>query len=103
MGKTVTPKYALDVYTNKLVDGRWQNVKTDLAFCWDIKSYGRPTEENLEKYVKALAKSFEHGGVNHQTSVDLGYIPYPTKAVIRFNHAHGATVAEWTAAPFQVW
>jgi hypothetical protein len=103
MGKTVTPKYALEIFTNKLVNGKWTSVPAIDCATWDIKSHGRPTAENLEKYVLAYAKSLEAGGINEGISKDLGYIPYPTKAVIRYNHAHGAEVAVWKAAAFQVW
>lgn len=103
MGKTITPKYALEIFTNKLVNGKWTMVSAIDCATWDIKSHGRPTNENLLKYVLAYGKSLEAGGVNEGIAKDLGYIPYPTRAVIRFNHSHGAPVAEWNAAAFQVW
>jgi hypothetical protein len=103
MGHSVTPKYALDIFETRMVDGRFQSVKAIEALSWDIKRYGRPTPANLEKYVLAYGKSLEIGGANEHLSKELGYIPYPNRAVIRFNHSHGNPVCSWVAPAFMVW
>jgi hypothetical protein len=103
MGHSVTPKYALDIYTTKLIDGRFQQVLAAECMSWDIKHHGRPTPANLEKYVRAYAKSLEAGGSNEHLSKDAGYIPYPNRAVIRYNHSHGHPVCSWVAPNFMVW
>lgn len=103
MSTTVTPKYALDIYTTCMVEGRFQTVKATDCMAWNIKSYGRPTPANLEKFVRVYAKSLEAGGCNEHLAKELGYIPYPNRAVIRFNHNHGNPVCSWVAPTFMVW
>jgi hypothetical protein len=103
MGTITLPKYALDIYTNKNVGGKWTKVKVADCLSWDIKQYGRPNEANLEKYVLAFGKSLESGGTNAHLSESFGFIPYPTKAVIRYNHSHGEAVATWDAPTFMAW
>lgn len=90
MGRSITPKYA--VY-----------MTGSTPFGWNSKQAGRPTDANLEKFVKGYAKSLEAGGVNEHVSKALGHIPYPTHAEIRRNVAGGGVVARWQAAKFQVW
>jgi hypothetical protein len=103
MGHSVTPKYALDIFETRMVEGRFQTVKAVVALAWNIKSYGRPTPSNLEKFVRAYGKSLELGGANEGISKDLGYVPYPNRAVISFNHSHGKPVCTWVAPTFMVW
>ena len=102
MSKTITMKYALDIYETRMVDGRFQSIKA-VEMSWDIKRFGRPTPANLEKFVLAYGKSLEIGGANEKISKDLGYIPYPNRAVIRYNHSHGNPVCSWVAPAFMVW
>lgn len=92
MGKHITPKFVV------VLDG-----KADQAMCWYVKERGEANAKNLEAFVMAYAKSLEAGGVNAHISASLGYIPYPRYAEIRHNYHGGATVAEWKAAPFQVY
>jgi membrane-bound lytic murein transglycosylase MltF len=92
MSKHHTPKYVV------VLDG-----KESQAMAWYVKDYGHVTDQNLEKFVMAYAKSLEHGGANAHISESLGHIPYPRYAEIRHNYHGGATVAEWKAAPFQMY
>jgi hypothetical protein len=103
MGRILTPKYAIDIFETRLVEGQFKSVKAIDALAWNTRSFGRASTENLEKYVLAYGKSLEIGGTNEHISKELGYIPYPNRAVIRFNHAHGATIASWVAPQFMVW
>lgn len=90
MGRTLTPKYALDA------DGC-------TGMVWDTKRHGKPTAAKLEEWVMAYAKSLEAGGCNAHISQALGHIPYPRWARARLNYPGGAVVAEWKAAMFQVY
>jgi hypothetical protein len=90
MGRSYTPKYAIQL-------------DTQASMAWDVKAHGTPNAANLQRYVMAYAKSLEVGGVNAHISQALGYVPYPRRAVIRYNKPGGAVVAEWRAAMFQVY
>jgi hypothetical protein len=92
MGKSRTPKYVV------VLDGNAHE-----AMSWRVQDYGQANSKNLEKFVMAYSKSLESGGVNAHISERLGHIPYPRTAEIRFNFRGGATVAEWKAAPFQMY
>ena len=92
MGRSITPKYVF------IVDG-----KNAEAMAWDGKRLGKPTNESLRKHVIAWGKSFEAGQANEHVSKALGYIPYPSRAIVRENRRDGRIVAEWKAAMFQVW
>jgi hypothetical protein len=92
MGKHTIPKYVV------VLDG-----KAGEAMSWRVQEYGQASAKNLEKFVMTYAKSLESGGVNAHISETLGFIPYPRTAEIRFNFRGGATVAEWKAAPFQMY
>lgn len=103
MGRSFTPKYAVEIYETRMVDGKPRSVLAFDGATWDIKRHGRADSKNLEKYVLAYGKSLEPGGSNAHISDAKGYISYPNRAVIRYNHSHGATVASWMAPPFMVW
>jgi hypothetical protein len=90
MGRSFTPKYALDA------DGC-------TGMTWDTKRHGTPTAAKLEEWVMSYAKSLEAGGVNAHLSQALGHVPYPRWARVRLNYAGGAVVAEWKAGMFQVY
>ena len=92
MGKSITPKYRLEI------DGQKQG--------WLVKEYGKPTKKNLEKYVYDYAKSLEFGGINHHISRMLKYIPYPNYARIVLNKPSGygdILIVDWKAHIFQAW
>jgi hypothetical protein len=92
MGKNHTPKYVV------VLDGR-----ADHAIAWRVQYNGHANDKNLEKFVMAYSKSLESGGANEHISKSLGHIPYPRTAEIRHNYHGGAVVAEWKAAPFQMY
>lgn len=95
MAKDLTPKYVVEIR-----DGR--SLQTPTA--WNSRRHGRPTADNLRKYVMTYAKSLENGGVNDHISLALGVIPYPASAILRENTACNPRIlATWKAATFQVW
>ncbi len=88
MGKSVTPKDVVEM------EGC-----TSMAW-WERERYGipgkgKPTNENLEKYVQAYISSLQPEGCNKHISKALGYMPVPNWARIRHNCAGGEVVAEW--------
>jgi hypothetical protein len=97
MGRTTTPKYALEMdgCTCMAWDGTHQLKGSPRK--------GKPTAEKLEAFVMAYAQSLEAGGINEHISRELGHIPYPRWARIRINKPGGEVIAEWKAAPFQVY
>lgn len=66
------------------------------------KEYGKPTLENLEKWITEYSRSLEIGGVNQHVSLSLGYVPYPRTAKI-IRQRTGEVLASWKAAMFQVY
>ena len=93
MGQLITPKYRIVIEeTTKKGDYRRHQM------VWR----GKPTEDNLIKYIKEYAKSLELGGVNERISKKLGFIPYPTSAWI-VNQKTNKIMCRWQAAPFQIW
>ena len=68
MGRTVTPKYRIEVRANGLT------VMSD--YPWDSKHYGRATDKNLEKWRTGMNASFQPGGVNEHISEARGTIPH---------------------------
>lgn len=89
-GSDYTPRYVVDMSGSMM------------PMEWNSRDLGRPTQENLEKFVMMYAKSLEAGGVNEHISNGLGYVPYPTWANIR-NQETGETMAEWQAGAFQTY
>jgi hypothetical protein len=103
MGRSTTPAYRIEMRLSQN-PGSGRTVTASWS-AWSVKYDGRPTPENLERYVMRDAKSHEFGGVNHRNSVALGYVPYITWARIvdqRPGHK-GEVVAEWQAAQFQAY
>ena len=88
MGRSVTPKYAVEV--QGCTSAAWR-VKEQ----YGIPGYGSPTAENLAKYVKAYIESLQPGGVNQHVSNALGYVPIPTHARIVLNDGSRTVLAEW--------
>lgn len=91
MSKDTTPKYVLVIDNKEHQSMEWK------------RSYGKPTTANLEKFIIVYAKSLETNGCNAHISKGLGFIPYPSKAKIKFNKTNGATVVEWKAPMFMMW
>lgn len=92
MGKTYTPKYRIEFLQTNCGGG-------NTPMCWDIKN-GRPTNDNLEKYLDAYSKSCEMGGVNDHISAAIGFIPVVLKAVI-INQRNEEIVASYQAPLFK--
>jgi hypothetical protein len=102
MGRTFTPKYRL------LVDSGSRNwVNTPMS--WNVSArksapgltvHGKPTAENLAKFVDAYCRSLEKGGSNFHVSAAAGHIPYPNWARVEENRPNGRVVAEWKAPMF---
>lgn len=93
MGRSRTPKYAV------VIPG-----VTPMA--WWIKPQpggiagnGKPTAENLARFVAQYIRSLEPGGVNYHVSQSLGHVPYPDYAKIVVNGSW-TVVAEWKAPAF---
>jgi hypothetical protein len=95
MGRTITPKYRLEYYDNHKQP--YPHKQT-----WDVKTKGKTTDQNLEKYLIDFGKSFEVGRVNDHISKSIGYIPYPQKGRI-INQRTNEIVAIWKAPMFMVW
>jgi hypothetical protein len=94
MGRSTTPKYAI-----RVSEGR--NAKHGVTpMAWSVKESGKPTAENLAKWVEAYHRSLEPGGVNAHIFRSIGHVPYLTAARIVRNVSGGETVAEWIAPMF---
>ena len=92
MGKSYTPKYALEIeYSTPHID---VPVAT-----WNVKEYGAPTKENLEAWRVAMNASFKPGGAN---AVTEGIVPHISKARIVTNGRVRHVVAETTMPMFEV-
>lgn len=72
MGKSVTPKYRVEYK-----DQEGKHISD-----WMVKEKGKPTEENLDKWLMDLNKSFLTGGVNEHISESLGFVPAALSAKI---------------------
>ncbi|MFA5049293.1 MAG: hypothetical protein WC516_09780 [Patescibacteria group bacterium] len=88
MGKSITPKYRIEIDYN---DHR----------VWNCKEYGKPTEKNLIRYIELYIQSLKIGGCNEHISKMLGYMPIPNKAKI-INQFTGDIVASWNAPMFML-
>jgi hypothetical protein len=99
MGRSTTPKYAVE-YRDVIVlrgDRRERVSLTDTG--WNVRESGRPTDENLERYVREFEDSTLPGGVNEHLGVTrVG------SATIYLNDGSGISeaVASYAPAAFQV-
>jgi hypothetical protein len=89
MGKSITPAYRIEMTERRtmLTPMSWRS------------EYGKPTAENLEKYVRKYIDSLKIGGTNQHVSLSLGYIPVPDSARI-VRQKTGEVVATWKAPMF---
>jgi hypothetical protein len=84
MGRSVTPPYALEM------DGA-------TPMSWWVKrrkpftSYGKPTAENLAKFMADYLKSLQPGGCNQH----IAYVPRWARIVV--NDGGRRVIAEWLA------
>lgn len=81
-GRTVTPKYVVDVQIK-------MGIATPAA--WEIKEYGKPTVNNLKKYIEAYNQSLMAGGANQH----IGSRGMATWAGIRENAPNSPYIVEW--------
>jgi len=72
MGRTVTPKYILDMLTS---------VGKTVAIVWNCKTHGKPNTENIEKYIDRFNSGLKKGEVNEY----LGSEYYITKGIVYLN------------------
>lgn len=89
MGRSVTPKYVLKIETYLSRIGRVSSTP-----CAWRKEYGRPTPENIDKYVTKFEESCKPGGCNAHLGIDP-----VISAEIRYNP--GAVVASWDRKTFR--
>ncbi len=78
MGTTYTPTFRVEL------DGCE-------ARAWNSKRHGRPTDDNLARYVRITNESYLPGGCNEH----LNSAPHWSARLIR--QSNGQVVAEWTA------
>jgi hypothetical protein len=94
--RDTTPKYSLEVNCpgHYITPMAW-NVKGKYGYPGD----GKPTAENLAKWVQAFIDSHKPGGSNHHLS-SMGTLPIPSYARIVLNDGSRTLVAEWKAPMF---
>lgn len=78
---------------------RVDTVSNKVHMAWNSKNYGKPTGENIEKFVVSYIKSLMPGGVNEHIFKGRT-IPNISKAKVR-NQLSGVVV-EWNAPMFFV-
>ena len=97
MGRSITPTFRVEFHDNPFaaVDLGVRN-----SFCWNTKSFGRPTAANLAAWREKMNASYAAGGVNEHVSEGRGYVIRISAArVVR--QSTGAVVAEFTAPMFE--
>ena len=87
MGRSKTPPYRLEMSGSSVQAWR---VKDQ----YGIPGNGKPTRENLIKYLRGFVASLKAGGVNEHISKELGYVPTPSWAKI-IRQSDGQVMAEW--------
>ncbi|CAB5221281.1 hypothetical protein UFOVP244_125 [uncultured Caudovirales phage] len=92
MGKSVTPKYRLEI---RDCGNRLGSSATPSAW------RGRASKKALEDYIDGYHDSLKIGGVNQHVSISLGYIPFVNRAQI-VEQKTGLVVAEWVAPTFMM-
>lgn len=98
MGRSTTPKFAIVMDCAGMAPSR---------MAWYVKppvgcktGYGKPTAENLEKYVATYLDTLKPGGVNRGLVETFGMKVIPNAARIVHNDGSGLVVAEWKAPMF---
>lgn len=99
MGRSVTPTYRIEYSDNDLPHGGRRPFAKSM--CWNGKSYGRATLENLTRWRNKFNGSFERGGVNQHVSDAAGYIVRVGSCRI-VHQATNRIVATFTAPAFEV-
>jgi hypothetical protein len=95
--KNTTPKYRLEF--NPIPKPDRKSFYGFSPMAWEVKSKGKPTEANIEKYVRAFVDSQKIGGCNEHLSRSAGFIQVPNRARI-IRQADNQVVAEWRAPMF---
>lgn len=80
MGKVRTPTFR--------IESRWFGRQVS-NMEWKTKEYGRPTTENIDRYVTTMEESMKPGGVN----AHLGFSPILEVQIVR--QSTGEVVASW--------
>lgn len=97
MGKVVTPRYVVKFSRVVSVDGESARFVMITDAAWNCKQAGRPTDENLRKYVRDFEDSTLPGGVNEHLGVTrVG------SAKIALNVGAGNTLATYEPGMFEV-
>jgi hypothetical protein len=97
MGRIITPKYRLEIkpVPKPGRDGFYEFT----AQAWEVKTKGKPTAANIEKYIRAFVESQKIGGCNEHLARSAGFIQVPNCARI-VRQSDGQVVAEWRAPMF---
>lgn len=105
MDKSTTPRYVIELWFSTPPGCRPFSLG---PMEWRITSRpgnpgnGRVNVRNLERFIMEFCESLVGQGFNRHISDGLGYIPYPSRAIIRRNNYGAPAIAVWKAAPFQV-
>lgn len=96
MGRSVLMRYVLRLrYAPDPLGRRWADSPGE----WRVKEAGKPTPENIHRYVEVFVQSQYPGGVNEHLAKDAGYLLVPVSATIT-KQPEQRVVAEWTAPKF---
>jgi hypothetical protein len=98
MGRITTPKYRFEMAPIRAVNTNLPSYSITPS-AWKVKEHGKPTTDNIDKYVRAFIDSTKLGGCNDHFSKDAGYIPVPNYARI-VRQADNQVMAEWRAPMF---
>lgn len=93
MGRTSTPTYRIEFTGGDLGD----------RMAWRPKQSGRPSTENIEKYIAEYVRSSGIGGANEHIGRMLGRMMIPPKSarIVRQTGPNaGEVVASWTCPAF---
>ena len=96
MGNTHTPKYRIEYRGVVVLTGTEARRVSLTPHGWDCKNAGRPSDENLRRYIEGFEASTLPGGTNEH----LG-ITRVSSAKIVFNTGYGETVATYEPSPFE--
>lgn len=87
MGHTSTPLYVLEIQHTGI---------TCTPMCWSCKQSGRPTEENLNRWMESYIASIQPGGCNSHLAEKFGTGATPMNAFIRRNIPHSEPIVSWS-------
>jgi hypothetical protein len=87
MGRTITPRYFVEVKHNGMV--------ASTPSVWNSKQSGRPTNLNLKRWVTKYHESLRHDGVNAHVAKAFGDGANIVSAAILRNDGTRTVVAVW--------